>query len=63
MNPAEMRASERLAAALGRPAPEPLTPEELAEFEAQQDRVDAALLEAYGNPNRTDGTPVVLFVV
>ncbi|BCJ65109.1 hypothetical protein GCM10009779_64560 [Polymorphospora rubra] len=38
-------ASQRLAAALGRPAPAPLTAEEAAEWERIQDQADAELSE------------------
>ena len=40
--------SHRLAAALGRPAPEPLTPSESAAFEAAQDRADAEAERIWG---------------
>lgn len=40
-------AAARLAAAMGRPAPEPLTPEEKAEFERRQAEADA-LPRVYG---------------
>jgi hypothetical protein len=40
-------ASQRLAAALGRPAPRPLTDTERREFEAAQDRLDADIARLY----------------
>lgn len=43
-----LTASQRLAAALGRPAPRPLTDIERREFEAAQDRVDAEIERLYG---------------
>jgi hypothetical protein len=41
-------ASERLAAALGRPAPAPLTGERLRRFEEAEDRADAEARRIYG---------------
>ena len=43
-------ASERIAEALGRPAPRPLTDEEEREFWAEQARIDEELARRYGPP-------------
>lgn len=40
-------ASQRLAAALGRPAPRPLSDDQLAEFDAEQDALDAEVERIY----------------
>jgi hypothetical protein len=49
-DPLAMRlaASQRLARALGRDVPEPLTPDELATLEAAQDRADAEAERVWG---------------
>ena len=44
------RASERLAAALGRPAPQELSETEARDFERRQDEVDAQIERIYGTP-------------
>jgi hypothetical protein len=44
----DQRPSARLAAALGRPAPPPLTPEQRADFERRQDAADAEVERIYG---------------
>jgi hypothetical protein len=44
----QVTASERFYAAIGKPHPGPLSPEEAAEFERQQDEVDADLARRYG---------------
>ncbi|MGN9910118.1 hypothetical protein ACTMTJ_21445 [Phytohabitans sp. LJ34] len=49
---APMTASQRLAAALGRPRPEPLSGERLRDFERRQDEVDAEIERRYG-PRRS----------
>ncbi|HEU4421061.1 MAG TPA: hypothetical protein VFR67_00795 [Pilimelia sp.] len=46
--PKPMTASQRLAAALGRPAPAPMTEEQIRDFEARQDAVDAEIERMYG---------------
>jgi hypothetical protein len=43
-----LTASQRLAAALGRPAPRPLTDAELADLEARQDAADREAERLYG---------------
>lgn len=43
-------ASQRLAAALGRPAPRELSETELRDFERRQDEVDARIEAIYGTP-------------
>lgn len=51
--PEQVPASRRLAAALGRPAPPEPTPEQIAEFEAIQDRTDEEIVRFYGLADRT----------
>lgn len=46
--PEHLTASQRLAAALGRPAPEPLTDAERAALEIAQDRADAEAERIWG---------------
>jgi len=43
-----LTASQRLALALGRPLPEPMSEQEIREFEAREDEVDAAISHRYG---------------
>jgi hypothetical protein len=45
-----LTASQRLAAAMGRPFPKPLTEEQSREFEARPDRADEEAARIYGPP-------------
>jgi hypothetical protein len=54
-----LTASQRFCAAVGIEHPDPLSPEEQAEWDAEQDRVDREVEAFYANPDRTSG-PLVL---
>ncbi|QKW15454.1 helix-turn-helix domain-containing protein [Verrucosispora sp. NA02020] len=50
-------ATERFSAAIGKPHPAPLTPDELAEFEREMDELDAAVASRYTGKRRVDTPP------